>query len=165
MKLIAIVACALFTVPLLHADDTTKQAKIEELLSATHVSESLAQQQVQLRIMLHQVILKSAPKLEGSPLLVQLEQTMVSEITTATSFDALKPDFIKIYSTNFSEEEIDGLAKFYQSPLGQTMIRKMPAVLEQSMSLTQVRLQKLLPEFQQRVQDLVAAYAKDQQPK
>jgi hypothetical protein len=154
------VSCA---IPALYADDASKQAKIEQLLAATHVSEMLAQQQVQLRMMLHQTIIKTAPSLEGSPLLEQLEQTTLGEILAATSWEALKPDFLKIYAANFSEEEIEGLAKFYQSPLGQTMIRKMPAVLEQSMALTQQRLQTMIPRMQQRVQDLVTAYQKEKQ--
>ena len=43
------------------------------------------------------------------------------------------------------------------------MIRKMPAVLEQSMALTQQRLQTMIPRMQQRVQDLVTAYQKEKQ--
>jgi len=64
----------------------------------------------------------------------------------AVGWDKIKPDLIKLYTTNFSEAELKGLIEFYQSPLGKKVMEKMPTLSAQSAQMTQGRLEKAVPE-------------------
>ena len=61
-------------------------------------------------------------------------------------WDKIKPDLVKLYTTNFSEAELKGLIEFYQSPLGKKVMEKMPTLSAQSAQMTQGRLEKAVPE-------------------
>ena len=41
---------------------------------------------------------------------------------------------IPIYDKNFSHEDIRGLIAFYQTPLGATLIEKLPVIAQESMA-------------------------------
>ncbi len=103
---------------------------IAPMLKADDVSEELiAQQQQQVRALMRQ---------------------------TATSYQTLKPDFIRIYPDTYTEEELDGLVKFYESPAGQAFVNKMPVVMTKTMELVQQRMQTLMPHMQERMKELTA---------
>ena len=46
---------------------------------------------------------------------------------------------VKLISLLFTQEEIDGLIAFYESPAGATFVEKMPVVMQKSMSIMQSR--------------------------
>jgi hypothetical protein len=140
--------------PFVRADEASKRAKIEDLMAATHIEQTLQQQQAQMKALLHDMILKNAPASENNPKLAKIEEAVFNEVQSATKWEVLKPDFIKVYEETFTEEEVGGLANFYRSPLGQVVIAKMPEIMTKSMAVTQERLQGLLPRLQQRVQEL-----------
>ena len=45
-------------------------------------------------------------------------------------WDSVKPEFIAAYADAFTDDELKGLVAFYNSPLGQKLIEKQPAVTE-----------------------------------
>ncbi|MBA3592658.1 MAG: DUF2059 domain-containing protein [Polaromonas sp.] len=56
----------------------------------------------------------------------------------------MRPIYIQIYQESFTQEEINGLIAFYQSPAGEAFVRKMPVVMEKSMSIMQVRMAPMM---------------------
>lgn len=50
----------------------------------------------------------------------------------------IRPIYIGIYRESFTQAEIDGMLAFYNSPVGQAFVAKMPAVLQRSSQLMQV---------------------------
>ena len=60
------------------------------------------------------------------------------------SWERMKPDLTEIYGETFTQEEIDGLIAFYETPLGRAMVDKMPEVTQRSMQLMQRRLVPLM---------------------
>jgi hypothetical protein len=64
------------------------------------------------------------------------------------SWAAMKPMYVQIYSETFSQEEIDGLIAFYESPAGRSFIAKMPTVLQKSMSFMQNRMDGMMQKMQ-----------------
>ena len=60
------------------------------------------------------------------------------------SWDSLKPMYIEIYRDSFTQEEIDGLIAFYQSPVGMAFVNKMPMVMQKSMTSMQARMQPMM---------------------
>lgn len=79
----------------------------------------------------------------------------------AVGWDQLKPDMVKLYTRNFSEQELEELIAFYQSPVGKKVMKTMPALTEQSAQLTQEKLETAVPAVNQ----LLAAMSAELQPK
>ncbi len=161
MRTVLIVLCACLTASFVRADDASKKAKIEELLTVSQVERLFAQQQSQLRGTMHQMIVQMAPASANDPRLAKVEEVAAAEASAALDFQTLKPDLIRIYDETYTEEELDGLVKFYQSPTGQAFISKMPMVLAKSMELVQQRMAVMMPRMQERMKEIVAPEPKE----
>ena len=74
-------------------------------------------------------------------------------IAQQLSWDALKGDFIQAYAEAFSEDELKGLVTFYNSPLGQKLVEKQPAVTEKMGKLTQQKMMAVMPAIMQKIKD------------
>jgi hypothetical protein len=79
-----------------------------------------------------QRVLETAPK--------RFADVMRNEFT----WESLKPMYIEIYRDTFTQDEIDGLIAFYQSPIGIVFVNKMPEVMQRSMASMQSRLQPMM---------------------
>lgn len=156
MKLLLIAVCACLIAPMMKADDASKRAKVEELLTASHVEQLIQQEQQQVQAMMHQMMVKAAPSMENDPKMAKVEKFITDETNAAMNYQTLKPDFIKIYADTYTEEELDGLVKFYQSPAGQAMLNKMPIVMTKTMELVQQRMQALMPQMQEHMKEMMA---------
>ena len=60
----------------------------------------------------------------------------------------MKVDLKQIYLQNFTENEIADMIIFYKSSTGQSVLRTMPVVMQESMKLGQAMAQKTLPKLQ-----------------
>jgi hypothetical protein len=63
-------------------------------------------------------------------------------------FEKLKPMMISIYRESFSQEEVDGMLKFYKSKAGQAVIKKMPVVMQSTMTNVQSQMSTVIPKIQ-----------------
>ena len=64
------------------------------------------------------------------------------------SWEVQRPQIVKIYQSVFTQKEVDAQIAFYRSAAGQSMVKKMPQVTEQSMALMQDRMKIMMPRFQ-----------------
>jgi hypothetical protein len=60
------------------------------------------------------------------------------------SWARLKDMQMQVYRESFTQEEIDGLIAFYESPAGKVFVEKMPQVMQRSMALMQQRMGPIL---------------------
>ncbi|MFP5421218.1 MAG: DUF2059 domain-containing protein [Gammaproteobacteria bacterium] len=67
----------------------------------------------------------------------------------AVGWNKLKPDMVKLYTSNFNEQEMKDLIRFYESPLGKKVLEKMPTLTAQSAQLTQGKLEAAVPKVNQ----------------
>jgi hypothetical protein len=58
----------------------------------------------------------------------------------------LKPHMLGLYTDTFSQQELEELIRFYQSPVGSKMLRKMPDLTTEAARLTQERVLEVAPE-------------------
>ena len=63
---------------------------------------------------------------------------------------------VKLYTSNFSEQEMQELIAFYESPLGQKVLEKMPSLTSQSAQLTQSKLETAVPKVNQLLAEMTA---------
>lgn len=60
------------------------------------------------------------------------------------SWDKMLPDYIRIYKETFTEEEIQDLITFYESPTGQMFVRKMPVIMDKASNVMRQRMTSIL---------------------
>lgn len=64
----------------------------------------------------------------------------------------LEPEFTRVYLEVFTEREVRELTDFYQTPLGQKMLTKLPALLASSNEMSMRRIQAAMPQLMERLQ-------------
>lgn len=68
------------------------------------------------------------------------------------AWSVLEPEYTQLYLEVFSEQEVRDLVAFYQTPLGRTMLTKMPALMARTNEMTTRRMQAAMPQLMQRLQ-------------
>src|ERR1700722_6283860 len=61
--------------------------------------------------------------------------TFTQKFTASAPPSAVTDAVVKIYAQHFSLEDIQGITKFYESPVGQRMVKEMPDVARDSQSV------------------------------
>jgi hypothetical protein len=88
---------------------------------------------------------------EQQRVLQALPAKMTQFMRQEMSWPALKPLLVKVYVETFDQEEIDGLAEFFRSPIGQRFIDKQAVVAQRSSLAAQQLLASVLPKLQSEV--------------
>jgi hypothetical protein len=126
-------------------------AAAKQLLEVTHVKELMDTSATQMLDV----------QLQQAPQLAPFADIMRDFYREQMKWDVLEPEFVRLYTEVFSEQELHDLIAFYGTPLGKMMQSKMPLLMQKSNELTQRRLQAALPQLMQRMQ---AAAQKMQAP-
>jgi uncharacterized protein len=94
---------------------------------------------------------------EGKRALLERYQAKANAaLDNAVGWDVIKPDLVELYTSNFNEQEMQELLAFYQSPLGQKVLEKMPMLTAQSARLTQNRLEAAVPRVNKLLAEMTA---------
>ncbi|TXH03589.1 MAG: DUF2059 domain-containing protein [Nevskiaceae bacterium] len=142
--------CLLAVAPLaVAAPAAAPQANIkavEHLLEVSHASNAATTLQNQVQQQLAMQLQQSGPadRAVVEKYMKELSSTVLPEL----AWPKLKPDIVKAYATTFTDQEIADLTKFYESPTGQSYIRKAPELNRATMQAAQARLQALVPKVQ-----------------
>ena len=68
----------------------------------------------------------------------------------------LEPLYVRVYQKTFNQQEVDGMIAFYKMPVGQTVIAKMPAVMQNTIEEMQQMMAPVMQKIQKTQQDVVA---------
>ena len=83
--------------------------------------------------------------------ILQSASGKVQQILNAhLTWESVEPIFVSVYQSTMTQEEVDGIIDFYQTPAGKAMVEKMP----QLMQLSGQRLQQQLGPIAQQLQQL-----------
>ncbi len=72
----------------------------------------------------------------------------------------LRKRTIELYNENFTEEEINELIEFYETPLGQKTLTALPAIMGETLQLSMKLAQKHVGIFQEALTKILARKAK-----
>lgn len=70
---------------------------------------------------------------------------VISIMKEAFNWSAFEPLLVQAYQSTLTQEEVDAMLKFYDSPVGQSVGAKLPIINQQMMQLTHQRTQEMLP--------------------
>lgn len=79
----------------------------------------------------------------------------------ALSWSELRPMYVDLYKRSFSRADVLAMAEFYESPAGQSLLDKTPALMQNVMVAIQQRMQPLMADLQK---DLAAITAEQPAP-
>ena len=148
MKPIAVLAFTLtFAGCFASAQELTKQAKIERILAATNADAMLDQIFNQTKAMSASMT-PAGTTPEQRAKAEEVQGKIMDLIKARISWDKMRPQYIKIYDEIFSDEEINGIVAFYESPSGRALLQKMPALISRTMTVTQSLMAEIMPEIQ-----------------
>ena len=85
------------------------------------------------------------------PQLQPFRDTMLQFLQKYVSWQNLEPDYVKMYTEKFSEDEMKDLIAFYESPVGKKTLKAMPELMGKGLQLAQQRVQAHGAELQQAI--------------
>jgi hypothetical protein len=127
------------------ADTASHNAAAENFLMMAHADKAGAPVYMQVQQMFAQRFEQAKAPASKQALLETYQAKASAALDQAIGWPKIKPDMVKIYTANFTEQDLKELVKFYQSPLGKKVQEKMPTVTQLSAQMTQQKLEAAVP--------------------
>jgi hypothetical protein len=131
-------AIALFQPATIRADEASHRKAAESLFTLMGMEKMLTESVDQMLAM----------QVKQNPALAQHQPQMKAFLSKYMSWASLKDDMTKLYTSEFTESELNEMNKFYQTPLGKKTIERMPVLMAKGAEIGQKRIQEHLPELQ-----------------
>lgn len=75
----------------------------------------------------------------------QLEDKVFAVLNDELSWTGMKEEYVDLYASTFSEDELHGLIQFYQSDIGRAFAAKQPQLMQKTMAMAQAKMTTLMP--------------------
>lgn len=141
----------LAALPVAHADDASRRAKAEQMLSVTKSDTQMQTQLSALEARINELAKQQsgvAPlNPEQTKLTTDYQQQIQSITKDEVGFDKLRPLIVQYYVDSFTEPELDGILAFYKTPAGQALLTKTPDLAMKSTTLVQNRIKEMQPKL------------------
>jgi uncharacterized protein len=134
---------------------TTKTAKIEEIFRLTKTDQLQKQMMTQMSALMKQQTMAGLTA-EERQRATDAGQRVIEFTMKKMSWEAMKPEFVKLYDETYTEDEISGILLFYQSAPGQAMLAKSPVLMANTMALVQKRMAEIKPELDEMIKKNLA---------
>jgi hypothetical protein len=92
---------------------------------------------------------------EQQKIMDQTAVEMAAVLKQEMRWEEFEPLMIAVYKKSFTQKEMDGMLAFYKSDVGQSIVAKMPQVMQNSMQLMQSRMGAIMPKLQKIVAEAV----------
>ncbi|NVK56517.1 MAG: DUF2059 domain-containing protein [Alteromonadaceae bacterium] len=130
------------------ADEDSRRQKVAALLEATNADAVIDQIYTSLDGMFANMAKQYNISESERPAFTAHMQEVQALMRKEMGWQQLRAPMIDLYLTHYTEHEIDGMLAFYQSDVGKTMVKKMPAVVAGSMQISQNMMQSVMPKLQ-----------------
>ena len=143
-------------------DDLAVRVKLaSKLLKIMDVGKAMNQSFESIKQMQGAMTKRFVKNAKDQELAIKNQQKIMDLMQKELSWEKIRPEFEKLYAETYSAEELDGLIKFYQSPIGQKFIQKQPEMQRKSMLMMQKLLMQIMPKVQELTkamqQEMIAA--------
>ena len=156
MKSCIYVVCAFLIGSAAQAAAPTSDS-IEKLLVVTNSQRMVAAIQGQIeqatKVSMAQAFRGHNMDAESQKAAEDLAGKLSAEMKQELSWETLKPIYVQVYTETFSQEEIDGLIAFYESPAGKAFVAKMPIAMQKTMVIMQQKMGPMVQRMQKTIQD------------
>ena len=91
----------------------------------------------------------------------QQRAEMMAMMKELLAWEKLEPLYVRVYQKTFTQEELDGMLAFYKTPVGASMLAKMPAVMQNTMEEVQSLMGPVMEKMQRMQKDIAAQMKTD----
>ncbi len=167
MKTLLIAAALFFAAlnPVAYADEASQKAVAEELLQIMKVNQMTKPLFSHARTVMEQEFARMGAKEDMKPILKRYVDKVLAVMEHDLGWQALKNDMITIYARSFTEDELKSMLAFYKSPVGQSVIDKLPAAMKMSMEYVQKRMPAMQEKFRKVAEEFAAEIKAEMQKK
>jgi len=141
------------------ADNPPSEASIKQLLEASHAHKILDSMLTEMDSFMKQAIQQAT---QGQPVTpdvkrdIEKRQTeMMAIFREALDWNKLEAMYVRVYQKSFNQSEIDSLITMYKTPGGQTLLNKMPIVLQNTMTEMQQIMRPMVERVQRMQQEVL----------
>lgn len=149
----------LLLAPALYADDASKKAKVEDLIQLTQLEKNYSQMIDLMMDSMSVAVGQQISDVRMTPtrekMLSEFQEEVTKLFREQFGWDYMHGVYTKLYNEEFTEEEIEGMVAFYQTPAGKSVIEKTPNVMAKASAMGQERAQSLQPAIMQLMKDLM----------
>lgn len=131
------------------ADASSHAAAAKELLKLVNADQIASPWYGQVSQTFDQRFAETQAPASKKAVLESYQAKAKATLDKTVGWNKLEPEMVKLYTAGFSEAELNQLIAFYKSPLGQKVLKQMPALFSESMKMTQARLEPAVPQIQQ----------------
>lgn len=140
--------------------DRPTAASVRQLFEVMHsnniVESYMKQVESTMRTSLQQQTAGKTPNASQQKIVEDLQSKIMALVKEQLNWVELEPTMIEVYRDTFTQREIDGMLKFYQSEAGKAVIVKLPTVMQESMARMQSRVNALTPQIIELEKDAAA---------
>ncbi len=144
-------ACSTKTVK---PENKTKEEYAREIIELTDVSKLMDQVMAQIKQMQNNMVAQMGISEEEKEKVTEFQDKVQEKIAEILDFNTMETEFIDLFTSVYSMEELKAISEFYKTPAGKSMIAKQPMVLQKSMQIAQEKVKILIPELQKLVEEM-----------
>lgn len=127
-------------------------ADVNRLLAASRAQNMLDAMLPQMEAMQAQQFAEIAQKQsltdEQKAGLQRIQQRTSQTLRQALAWSQMRPMYVDLYKQSFSKEDVLAMAEFYESPAGQSLLDKTPALMQNLMVAIQQKMTPLMADLQ-----------------
>jgi len=136
--------------------EETKKAKLLELVNVTDMDSMMDAMYAQMELNMQNMSTQMGVQPSEQAIFDEYYSKMIIVMREAMSWKKMEPLVIDLYSKNFTEKEITDMLNFYKTESGQSVLKKMPVLMGESMEMGQNMMQDAIPKIQAVAQELAA---------
>ncbi|MBD1387828.1 DUF2059 domain-containing protein [Neiella sp. HB171785] len=137
-----------------HASDKASAESVERLMELTEVPKMMDAMHAQMTTIFSGMSKQLELTEEQQPAFDKYMRKLANLLQEEMSWDKLRSPMIEIYANRFTEEEIQGLITFYESDIGQSTVKKMPLIMQDSAAISQQLMMNFIPKVKQLAQEM-----------
>nr|WP_256930775.1 DUF2059 domain-containing protein [Pseudomonas sp. ABC1] len=136
------------------ADEATHVRNAKEFLQLARAQQLATPVYAQVQGMFAERYAQLQGGQEQQALLDSYQARANAALDKAIGWDKLEPELVKLYTRQFSEQELRQLIEFYRSPLGRKVLTQLPELNMRSAQITQDKLEAAVPEVNKLLDDM-----------
>ena len=148
-----VVAACLFCTQVSAQEVKPSDASLKELMQLVNASDLLKGMDQQMDViygnMVQQMTKGQAVTAQQQKALDDFHGKMKDILHRQLSWDKLEPQVMQVYRDTLSQDEVDGIIVFYKTPAGQAVIKKMPLIMQATMTMMQKNIPSMMAEVQE----------------
>lgn len=127
------------------ADQPVDRQTVERLLEVTDAAAMVDQMHAQMDTLFEGMATQMEIREAERPVFESYMRKLTAAMKEEMSWEKMREPVIQIYMRNYTQKEAEDMLAFFATDSGQSMLRKMPVVMQESMETSQSMYQAFMP--------------------